>query len=111
MPAAANIPKIQSVTAYALLQSYECEAALEITDPVRDYEGKYVTAKAYKLRKKFSLKGIGDLPEALVLGVDTSGDIFETGKTIIDRSRKSRRNDGWPDWEVSGVNFPHVAGG
>jgi hypothetical protein len=108
MPAVANIPQIQSVTAYALLQSYKVTAGVEITPPALDYQGKYVTARARKLTKTFAMKGLGDLPAALVVGVDASGDVFEDGKTIIDRTRKSRRKDGWNEWEASGTNYPHV---
>lgn len=108
MPANASIPGIQSVTAFALLQSWEDEAAVEITDPLLDYQGKFVTARAHSRVRKFSMRGAGDLPVQLALGVQTGGDVYDSGKTIVERCRRSQGNTRWPEWDCSGTNYPNI---
>jgi hypothetical protein len=109
MPANASIPGIQSVTAYALLQSFSDKAEIEVTEPLLDYAGEYVTARGHSKVRKFSLQGAGDLPVQLALGVDTSGNVYSSGKTIVERVRRSQGNTRWPNWEASGTNYPNAS--
>jgi hypothetical protein len=109
MPANPSIPGIQSVTAYALLQSFEDEKSVEVTEPLLDYSGGFVSVRAHSPTRKFSLRGAGDLPVALALGVDASGNMYSSGKTIVERVRRSQGNTRWPDWEASGTNYPNAA--
>jgi len=99
---------IQSINT-ALVETFEIERQLKVSDPVTDSDGSFVKAEAYDPTNSFSAKGAGDVPAAFALGSDGGPlaiDGVTGGVTILTGVDEGNKNDGHNSWGMEGQNWP-----
>lgn len=105
MPVTLTAIGIQSID-LTLAESLERTRKVE-TKVIRDKDGAFADGEAYDPTEDFSIKGRGDLPEAIALGVDAEGvGLYESGVTIVTSVTETETNEDFNSWECSGQHFP-----
>ena len=105
MPVTLTAIGIQTIE-LTLAESLDRTKKME-TKVIKDYTGAFADAEAYDPTEDFSIKGRGDLPESIALGVDAAGaGIYEGGVTIVTNITVTESNEDFNSWECSGQHFP-----
>ena len=106
MPVTLTAIGIQTIE-LTLAESLDRTKKME-TKVLKDYTGAFADAEAYDPTEDFSIKGRGDLPEAIALGLDGDGvGIYgATGATIVTNISLTENNEDFNSWECSGQHFP-----
>jgi hypothetical protein len=98
---------IQSVD-LTLAESVEVTRKVD-TKPLVDKQGRFADGKAFDPTVEFSLKGRGDLPAGIAVGInDVEIASISGGVTIVTSVKEGQKNDDWNTWECSGQNFPNA---
>jgi hypothetical protein len=100
---------IQSIGT-ALVDTFEVERQIKVSDPVTDSDGSFYTAQGYDPTHTFSAKGMGDIPIAFALGGAGPAIAGITGGvSIITDLEEGNKNDGNNNWGMGGQHFPGAA--
>ncbi len=98
---------IQSVD-LTLAESVEVTRKVD-TKPLLDKQGRFADGKAFDPTMEFSMKGRGDLPAGIAVGInDVEIASISGGVTIVTSVKEGQKNDDWNTWECSGQNFPNA---
>ncbi|MEM7696920.1 MAG: hypothetical protein AAF236_00785 [Verrucomicrobiota bacterium] len=97
----------------AAVTSFEIERKVEETEERLATDGTFLEQDFYDEHYEFTVKGSGDLPVVLALGGD--GDLASSvpelgsGVTILLTDKLDEKAGSYPEWEVTGENWPNAA--